>query len=100
MSKVIASISGATGIPIGWMFTLLVFLIGPPLCFAIWLATTISTIQRDIREMKGAMWTETNHEYWALELQRRNPQISVPLNPSVFQKKLANNSSQNEQNSN
>lgn len=91
MSRVIANISGATGIPIGWIFAIFVFLIGPPLCFAIWLATTISTIQRDIRDIKGAMWTETNHEYWALELQRRNPQISVPLNPSVFQKKLAQN---------
>lgn len=86
------NISSATGIPIGWLFATVAFLFGAPLMFAIWLAVTINDIQRDLQEIKGDLWTESSHEYWAMDLQRRNPALQVPLNPGVFQKKSAKNS--------
>lgn len=91
MSAVVKNISSVTGIPITWLFTTVAFLFGAPLSFSIWLAVTISDIKRDIREIKSDMWSEASHEYWALELQRQNPDLRVPLNPQTFQKKSAKN---------
>lgn len=88
MSKIVKNISESTGIPLGWLFTWTAFLLGLPLTFAVWLTITLSDIRRDMHDIKSNIWTESAHEYWALELQRKNPSLNVPLNPAIFNKRL------------
>lgn len=91
MSKIVKNISESTGIPLGWLFAWTAFLLGLPLTFALWLTLTLNDIRRDLHEMKANIWTEAAHEYWALELQRKNPDLKVPLNPAIFNKRLTQN---------